>query len=195
MGNGVCHPGGSGGGGAAEPPRRPLLCLLTGPSGAGKTTFCQEVVARARQKGYTCGGLLTLRGEGSARLGVDIGTGCARLLTRPEGGGIRQGSYIFDPEALAWGTAVIVSSVPCDLFVLDELGPLEIERGEGWAVGLEVLRRRLFRLGLAVVRPGLVGRMVREFPGAWVLYFPPGSADSLQSSRIAAALIALGLEK
>lgn len=193
MGEGRVHPGGWGGGGAASPPRRPRLCLLTGPRGAGKTTFCQEVVALARAGGYTCGGLLTLRGEGSVRIVVDVGTGYARPLTLPEGEGIRLGPYVFDPEALAWGAAVLLSSVPCDLFVVDELGPLEIERGIGWAIGLEVLRRRPFRLGLAVVRPELVGRVVRELPGAWVLSLPPWPDDGARRARIAAALVAVGL--
>lgn len=189
----VVSVGDSGGGGAAKPPRRPLLCLLTGPRGAGKTTFCQEVVAQAQRKGYSCGGLLTLRGEGFARTVVDVGTGYARPLTRPGGEGVRLGPYVFDPEAFAWGAAVLVSSVPCDLFVLDELGPLEIERGEGWAIGLEVLRRRPFRLGLAVVRPELLGRVVRGLPGAWVLSLPPWPDDPARRARLAAALVALAL--
>ncbi len=73
-------------------PRRPLLCLLTGPRGAGKTTLCQEIVALAHAGGYTCGGLLTLRGEDLVRIVVDVGTGHARPLTLPEGEGIRLGS-------------------------------------------------------------------------------------------------------
>ncbi len=62
-------------------------------------------------------------------------------------------------------------------------GTLEIERGIGWAIGLEVLRRRPFRLGLAVVRPELVGRAVRELPGAWVLSLPPWPDDEAARSH------------
>ena len=37
-----------------------------------------------------------------------------------------------DAEVLAWGTRILQQATPCDLLVVDELGPLKFERGEGW---------------------------------------------------------------
>jgi hypothetical protein len=41
---------------------------------------------------------------------------------------------------------------------VDELGPLELVRGEGWAEVIPMIRRRAFGVALVVVRPELVGQ-------------------------------------
>jgi hypothetical protein len=48
--------------------------------------------------------------------------------------------------------------------VVDELGPLEIERGEGWQKAFDVLRGNDFTLALVVVRPELLERAQRKLP-------------------------------
>jgi hypothetical protein len=42
------------------------------------------------------------------------------------------------------------------VLVVDELGPLELVRNQGWTAGLDVLRAGRYRLALAVVRPSLL---------------------------------------
>lgn len=115
--------------------------------------------------GHSCAGLLTLREDGEHRVVVDVQTGLRRRLTLPGPPGIPVGRFFFDPEVLAWGAEVLARRVPCDLLVVDEVGPLELGGG-GWAVGLDVLRSGDFRLGLAVVRPELLAEVQARLPGA-----------------------------
>ncbi|HHS96917.1 MAG TPA: DUF2478 domain-containing protein [Chloroflexi bacterium] len=138
------------------------ILLLTGERGVGKTTVCRKVVARAKEAGYTCGGLLTMR-AGEQRIVVDVSTGDTRPLTLSEGG-VKMGRFRFDPAVLAWGAEAIARAVPCDLLIVDEVGPLEVEQGRGWVIALDILRAAHFRLALVVVRPELVSRVQLRLP-------------------------------
>ncbi len=57
--------------------------------------------------------------------------------------------------------------MPCDLFVLDELGPLEFDRHQGWTAGFDLLAAAsTFRLAIVVVRPEYVQVFLQRFPQA-----------------------------
>jgi nucleoside-triphosphatase THEP1 len=129
----------------------------------GKTTVCRKAVARAQRKGYRCAGILTLAGDG-IRVVVDVSTGRQRHLTQPpdEERAVIQGRFRFDPQTLSWGNAVLSQATPCDVLVIDEIGPLEMERGKGWESALDVLRAGGYALGLPVVRPELIARVCDE---------------------------------
>jgi nucleoside-triphosphatase THEP1 len=156
----------------------PLTVLITGPRGVGKTTLCLRTVALAKEAHYSCAGLLTLREDDDRRVVVDVRTGDRRSLTATGPGGVPVGRYVFDPGALAWGAEVLAHSTPCDLLVVDELGPLEMA-GDGWAVGMDVLREGRFLLALVVVRPELVAEALERFPDAWALEVTPENRDGL----------------
>jgi nucleoside-triphosphatase THEP1 len=48
------------------------------------------------------------------------------------------------------------AATPCDVLVVDELGPLELIHGKGWIVALDILQARNYRAALVVVRPCLL---------------------------------------
>lgn len=163
------------------------VLLISGERNAGKTTVCRKAVGLAQAAGYSCGGLLTISGKEPHQLiAINVSTGATRQLTSPQGQ-VTQGSYRFDPEALGWGAEVIAQTSGCDLLVIDELGPLEIERCQGWAVALDVLREGWFQLGLAVVRPELVSQVQSQLPKVplEVLQVTEGSRDHLPESILA----------
>ncbi len=142
------------------------ILLLTGVRGVGKTTVCRETVALAQAQGYRCGGILTLTRPDGGRDVMDVGDGAVRRLSLPpyaDGSGtpfeVTQGRFRFDPDVLAWGSQALAQAVGCDLFVVDELGPLEIKRGQGWVRALDVLSAQGYRLALVVVRIELVDRV------------------------------------
>jgi nucleoside-triphosphatase THEP1 len=143
------------------------ILLLTGGRGVGKSTVCFDAVTQARGLGYTCRGLVTLRCGIDDRTVLSVENGATRPLTAAHhvDNGVVLGRYRFDPATLAWGSAVLSRSTPCDLFIIDELGPLELIRGEGWVGALNVLRRGEFRLALVVVRPALVARVRSRLNG------------------------------
>lgn len=134
------------------------VVILTGERGVGKTTVCRETITLAKVRGYTCGGILTLI-QPDGELGVlDASSGDTRRLTLPPDAkpAIVQGRFHFAPETLDWGNMVLARATPCQLLVIDELGPLEIEQGRGWTKTSDVLHRGDFALALVVVRPELV---------------------------------------
>ena len=157
--------------------------ILTGERGVGKSTVCHEAATLAKGKGYTCGGLVTLSRPDGARDVLDVRSGDTRRLTLPSDAqpAVIQGRFRFDPATLAWGNEVLARAAPCHLLVVDELGPLEMESGAGWAKAFGALHGGHFALALVVVRPELLVPMqVRLPPGATtVLTVTPDNRDAL----------------
>jgi nucleoside-triphosphatase THEP1 len=147
------------------------VVLLTGERAVGKTAVCQRVVEEARERGYCCSGLLSpgvLEGEEKRGIQlVDVSTGEARLLAMTDDGtaDIRWGKYRFLSSTLQWGTLVLKAALPSHLLVVDELGPLELEKGEGLVTALELLDGGSFSLALIVVRPELVAALAERLKG------------------------------
>ena len=142
------------------------VVILTGERGAGKSTVCRETVALAQAEGYTCGGVLTLsRPEGTLDV-LDVQSGDLRQLTvgLDAGSAVIQGRFRFDLSTLAWGNRSIANAAACNLLVVDEVGPLEIERGGGWQSAFGILKEGDFSLALVVVRPELVVQAQLRLP-------------------------------
>ena len=142
------------------------VVILTGERGVGKSTVCRETAALAEQRGYRCRGIITMAHHG-VRDVVDVGSGLRRRLTRPSGEGrtVVQGRFRFDPQTLSWGSETLSGATPCDLLLVDEIGPLEVERGEGWVTALDTVRTGDYALAVVVVRPELVTEVLAELSG------------------------------
>ena len=136
------------------------IILLTGGRRVGKSTVCLRAVKSARQRGHACGGIVTLAHDG-VRDALDVRSDRRRRLTTTSdtSSPVPQGRFHFDPETLSWGNDVLAEAVPCELLVVDEVGPLEVERGEGWVAAFDVLRTGDYVLALLVVRPELIGQV------------------------------------
>ncbi len=141
------------------------VTILTGSRGIGKTTVCRETVRLAQHRGHTCGGILTFS-RPDVRHVYDVRTGAVRQLTcEPDAPQVVvQGRFCFSWETLRWASRVLSRSVPCHLLVIDEIGPLELERNEGWPIAFDVLRGGAFDLALVVVRPELVAAVQLRLP-------------------------------
>ncbi len=147
------------------------VLILSGLSGSGKTTLCERAVALARARGWQTAGILT-RGRylDGDRTGIDVQdlrTGDRRVLADLNEG-VRHANeprWRFHPDGLQWGAAVLDQATPCDLLVIDELGPLELVDGGGWRNGLDVLQAGDYAVGLVVIRPGLLPLVPDRLPG------------------------------
>ncbi|MCS7247826.1 MAG: nucleoside-triphosphatase [Anaerolineales bacterium] len=159
------------------------LWLVVGESGSGKTTFCQTLVAVVRQRGVKVRGLLSpARFEGGMKVGIEVqdlhseekrplAWHRAFALHPPfSSEPVAVGEWLLDAEALEWGNRVLREAIPCDLLVVDELGPLEFLRGKGWQAAFAALDSGAYRLALITVRESLrsavharwrVGREIR----------------------------------
>jgi nucleoside-triphosphatase THEP1 len=120
----------------------------------GKTTVCQAVAELARRRGYRPGGVITpaLHDSDGAKVGfeaADVGSGERWPLARTdqELGGPRVGPYTFDPAGLARVLRVLrrAATAGCDLLMVDEIGPLELEQGKGFAPILDLVHWRSSR--------------------------------------------------
>ena len=91
---------------------------------------------------------------------ADLNTGDAPQM------GLHTRRWRFSTDALEWCNKILKAAVPCDLLVIDELGPLEFERGEGLLAAFEAVDSRQFETCLVVVRPSLVEKARRRWPDA-----------------------------
>ena len=137
----------------------PTLVLVTGTRQVGKSTACRRAVALMRRADLTVSGLLTER-TGPHDLSVlELHTGATYPLTLPFDDRTDRPlmNFRMDPEAMARSGAALAHGFPTDVVVIDELGPLEFRRGEGWAEALDHLRDRRYHVGILVIRPELLG--------------------------------------
>jgi nucleoside-triphosphatase THEP1 len=156
------------------------LILLSGPSGCGKTTWCLSLCNLANQRGLRLGGLLSpanfsWKEKTSIDL-LDVVSGERRRLAfqrlpsqrdaEDESEAVYTGMWQFDPATLAWGNEISRRLDPMDLFLLDEIGPLEFLQGSGLVSAIHRLDDRMDRCTLAVVRPGLLEHASRRWPWA-----------------------------
>lgn len=150
------------------------VILLTGDKGVGKSTVCQQVAARARAAGYAVAGVLSppeVAPDGG-KVGIwveDARTGARRRLAVAthlrRGLPVETTHWSFNEDVLQWGAEVIAQATPCDLLLIDELGPLELERGAGWTAAFDVLRGGDYRWAVVVVRPSLCAPLRHRLAG------------------------------
>ncbi len=147
--------------------------VISGWRGAGKTTLCRRLVETARSAGWDVAGVLSpARFESGQKTGIEVEHlrhGKRRLLASRLPGelhGFTLGSWTFDGEALEWGNRAIADAAPCDLLVLDELGPLEFEQARGWTAAFQSLDSGQFALALVVIRPECLDAFRLRWPEA-----------------------------
>jgi len=147
--------------------------LLTGKRQAGKTTVCKQVAELARGLGYDPAGVLTpvLLDEGgfpATRHALMVSDGEQRLLALADGDltGPRTLRYSFDADVLSWVIDGLRRAIlqGCDLLIVDEIGPLELEQGRGLAPLLSDLSTGRLPPLLLVVRPELTARLQERLP-------------------------------
>jgi nucleoside-triphosphatase len=165
--------------------------IITGERGAGKTTFCRRMAELARLSGWDAAGILSparIGGEGKTGIWAeDVRSGQRRLLASSTAGEVSGSSlcrWAFDEDALQWADRMLASSIPCDLLIVDEIGPLELERAAGLRSWRAVLGSGAFRAALAVVRPECAGLFSKEWPDAPGVVVTSAGAAELQAELL-----------
>jgi nucleoside-triphosphatase THEP1 len=152
---------------------KPGLVIITGPSGAGKTRWCMKLIERARARGFHPAGLVSPAVfERGRKTGIDLQDLTSgerrRLATRKgeSGGNLQTSDWQMIPETLTWGNSILENTGAFDLFILDELGPLEFEQGLGLVAGLDIVDSSKSFPAFISVRPSLLSMACRRWPWA-----------------------------
>jgi len=155
---------------------KPELVLVTGIKGAGKTSWCMDLIEHARTFDLKiCGLISPAVFESGQKVGIDLldlSSGeCRRLAYRAgdADGDLRTTDWQMVAETLEWGNAILESINSCDLFILDELGPLEFERSIGLIAGLDIIDAHKNFPSIVVVRPSLLPLTGKRWPWAQVI--------------------------
>lgn len=171
-------------------PSTSKIWIITGDREAGKTRFCQAVLQEARQRHLRVAGILSpaifSQGKKTAIEAEDPASGEKRLLAtlREEVPDAITKRWKFDDNAMKWGSTVINRSIPCDLLIIDELGPLELEHQQGWVEGIRALDSRKYHAGLVVIRPELLALGVEHWPDAGVITIDKNETPDLTQAKI-----------
>ena len=139
------------------------LIVLYGPSQCGKTTYLQQLISYYQSVGLEIRGIISPAVfHENQKVGIkvrDIYSGEERYLAAkrpvelPNNAG-RLG-FVFDEDAVQWGRTVLRKSTPTEVFIVDEIGPLELKKNRGWKEVVGQVMLRQYKLGIVVVRESL----------------------------------------
>ena len=137
-----------------------MVVIVTGETGVGKTTVCREVVSLCRERGLSCGGIVSVRTESGGIFVEDLASGSRVLLAREgrELNGPCTSGYSFSLAGIRDGNRAIESATSASVVVVDELGQLELS-GSGFARVLELVSENPLRHWVLVIR----SRLLQDF--------------------------------
>jgi nucleoside-triphosphatase THEP1 len=154
-------------------PEFPPLFILSGPREIGKTTFLKMLIDQTRHLNIQTAGVLSpALNENGQKIGIDLielRTGNIKhlaTLRQMESEGVLTDRWAFSKEVMDWGNQVLARSIPCQLLIVDELGPIELERGQGWQNGITALSSNQFQAAVVVIRPELIEKALALWPQA-----------------------------
>ncbi len=152
------------------------IYLLCGSSGSGKTTTLLHLLELIKPLTLDCRGVLCPPGFKKAEKTfieiMNVATNEKRRLAglnTDHTTHLATATWKLDPAAVEWGNTVLNKSTPCDILFVDEMGPLEYERGEGLTAGFSALDSREYQIALVTIRPTLLENALQHWPDALVI--------------------------
>ncbi len=151
--------------------------LLSGEREIGKTSLLLELKEQAQNADFDVSGVISPAVfEGGFKMGIDLldlrsgkQLRLANLNVAEPEGQIATTHWTFDESALNYGNEVLGRSIPCDLLIVDELGPIELVRGQGWQNGIQAIESRAYKTAVIVIRPSLLDVATSKWPDANLL--------------------------
>ncbi len=146
-----------------------FVVIITGDQGKGKTTFIRQLASLIREAGMPAAGFCAPGyWENNERTGFDLLeiNGAKQLClcnTKEEEGDVPFRRYYFKPQALIYGTQLLVEAANSQsIVVIDEVGLLELE-GNGWAEVLDILSKNPPKGILLSVRTNHVEKVIKKW--------------------------------
>jgi nucleoside-triphosphatase len=149
------------------------VVILTGARESGKTLLLLDTLEACWEQEIDCAGAIspavfTMDKKTGIDL-LDVRSGeCQRLadLRQSDSTGIMTDRWVFDPRTLEWGNQVLSSATPCGLLMVDELGPIEFEKGLGLQNGISAVNSGEYQAAVVVIRPELLEKAQQLWSGA-----------------------------
>jgi len=152
------------------------IYLLCGSSGSGKTTTLLHFLDLLKPLKLDCRGILCPPGFAKAKKThieiLDVASNDKRQLAElntDQTTRLATATWKLDPGEVDWGNQILAKSTPCDVLFVDEMGPLEYERGEGLTAGFKALDSREYQIALVTIRPTLLENALQHWPAAQVI--------------------------
>ncbi len=150
-----------------------MITIITGSRGVGKTTFLLKLIEELKNKGTHPSGILTppVYDKDGNKVGfyaLDVATGEHWELGRSDKllSGPSYGPFSFSERGFDKANEIlkkILTEDPVDLF-LDEIGPLELEKGYGFSPVLSLISSFSIDHNLyLIIRPELIDEFVRRY--------------------------------
>jgi nucleoside-triphosphatase THEP1 len=129
------------------------MFIITGEVGIGKSTVGRKVIGLLRDQEYKCGGVITHKDGNGKIIAEDVLTQTKMTLASHNGDyqGPKVGAYHFNPAGLAFGVDALNKGAGLPLFVVDEIGPLELS-GKGFTNAVTLINGRKSGICLVVIR-------------------------------------------
>jgi nucleoside-triphosphatase THEP1 len=151
--------------------------LLSGEREIGKTTLLLALKDQAQHAGFDVSGVISpavfIEGK---KVGIDLldlrSNDQIRLADLNEAepdSDVPTIHWTFDKNALQHGNEVLGRATPGDLLIVDELGPIELVRGQGWQNGLKAVDGANYKTAVIVIRPSLLEIATKRWPDTTVL--------------------------
>jgi len=162
------------------------VILLSGGIESGKTTLCLSLSERLTEVPLVVNGVVSPAVfENGIKTGIDLrvlSSGKTLRLAQLNPGsniGLSTHRWLFDESVITWGNEELAKSTPCDVLIVDELGPLEFERGEGLVNGFTAIESKEYKTALVVIRPSLLPEAIRRWPDATVFSVTPATREEV----------------
>jgi len=148
-----------------------MVIIVTGAISIGKTTVCRKLIEIVRNRGYTCGGILTYKAADKGIIIEDIQSGEKETLASINDvyHGPRTAKYSFNPDGIDFGIRSIEKSTSSAILIIDEIGHLEL-RGEGFAKVLELVKAGKIEVCILVIRRELLAAFLPQMPATPLVF-------------------------
>jgi len=148
-----------------------MVIIVTGAIGIGKTTVCRKLIEIVRNRGYTCGGILTYKAPDKGIIIEDIQSGEKETLASINDvyHGPRTAKYSFNPDGIDFGIQAVEKGTSAAILVVDEIGHLEL-RGEGFAKVLQLIKAGNIEVCVLVIRKELLPAFLFQLDAAPLIF-------------------------
>ncbi|MCJ7696222.1 MAG: nucleoside-triphosphatase [Anaerolineaceae bacterium] len=164
---------------------------ITGKSGSGKTTFTKKIIDMASKKNLHIEGFISpavfKQGKKVAINVVNIASGEERSLAEINDNLLETnliGQWKFNLDAIEWVENFTNQVGECDIFVADEIGPLEIVLGKGWSKIFGEVTRINPKTVIFSFRPKFIDYFVAKYPNIQIIDLSVTSSEDLSQRTL-----------